>query len=161
MGTRGLKVYRHKGRYYAYYNRSDSYPDGLGLETLYEVPRNVSKEFEEWVRKTREYVFAQRDSQELDDPDDPSNYVSDEQPKVDPFANDIDWIYEIDLNLVFHVNSQPLFRLDNMPPDRIFVKSISFDRFGHCALHKNTPTQFRYDWRAITPSGVISCLQSL
>ena len=61
-------------------------------------------------------------------------------------------IYEIDLNLVFHVNSQPLFRLDNMPPDRIFVKSISFDRFGHCALHEHTPTQFRYDWRAPPPS---------
>lgn len=42
--TRGLKVYLHKGRYYVYYNRSDSYPDGLGLETLYEIPRNVSKE---------------------------------------------------------------------------------------------------------------------
>src|SRR5712672_989795 len=109
MGTRGNKVYRHMGRYYVYYNSGDSYPHGLGLQILNEIPRNVSKEvFEEWVRKTREYVYSQRDSQELNDPDDPSSCVSDNQPKNDIF---IEWIYEIDLdNLVFHVDSQPLFR---------------------------------------------------
>ena len=97
MGTRGYKVYRHKGRYYVYYNHYDSYPSGLGLDILREIPRNVPKEeFEEWVRK--------RDSQELNDPDDTINRVSDNQPDNDLF---IEWIYEIDLdNLVFHVDSQ-------------------------------------------------------
>jgi hypothetical protein len=72
------------------------------------------------------------------------------QPETD-FV--IKWIYEIDLdNLIFHVDSQPLFRLDNMPPDDIFVESISFDHFGHRALYEHTPTQFRYDWRAPSPS---------
>jgi len=98
MGTRGLKVYRHKGRYYVYYNHWDSYPDGLGLETIDEIPRSVSKkDFKKWVRKTRKHVFAKRDSQELNDPNNPSNYVSDKQPKIDPLTNDIEWIYEIDL----------------------------------------------------------------
>ena len=46
---------------------------------------------------------------------------------------------------------QPLFRLDNMPPDSIFVESISFDHFGHRAFHEHTPAQFRYDWRAPPP----------
>ena len=151
MGTRGYKVYRHKGRYYIYYNHFDSYPSGLGLDLLRKIPRNVPKdEFEEWVRKTREYVYAQRDSQELNDPDDTSNCVSDNQPDNDLF---IEWVYEIDLdNLVFHVDSQPLFRLDNMPPDIIFVESISFDHFGHRAFHEHTPAQYRYDWRAPPPS---------
>jgi hypothetical protein len=145
MGTRGYKVYRHKGRYYVYYNHYDSYPSVFGLEVLHEIPRNVSKEeFEEWVRKTREYVYAQRDS--LNDPDDSTNYVSDKQPENDIL---IEWIYEIDLdNLVFHVDSQPLFRLDNMPPDYVFMTGISFDHFGHRALYEHTPAQFRYDWRA-------------
>jgi hypothetical protein len=76
MGIHGYKVYRHKGRYYVYFNQYGSEPDGFGLEVLHEIPRNVSKEeFEEWVRKTREYVYAQRDSQVLNDPDDPTNYV--------------------------------------------------------------------------------------
>ena len=151
MGTRGFKVYRHKGRYYVYYNHRDSYPHGLGLEVLDEIPRDVSKEvFEKWVRDTREDVYAERDSPELNDPDDSSNFVSDKQPDNDFL---IHWIYEIDLdNLVFHVDSQPLFRLDNMPPDNIFLKSISFDQFGHRALHEDTPAQYRYDWRAPPPS---------
>jgi hypothetical protein len=108
--------------------------------------------FEEWVREAREYVYAQRDSRELNDPDDPTNlnYVSDKQPENDIF---IEWIYEIDLdNLVFHVDSQPLFRLDNMPPDDVFMRGISFDNFGHRALHEHTPAQFHYDWRAPPPS---------
>jgi hypothetical protein len=151
MGTNGNRVYRHKGRYYVYFNHWDSYPHGLGLEVLHKIPRNVSREeFEEWVRNTREYVYAQRDSQVLNNPDDPTSYVSDEHPYND-FS--IEWIYEIDLdNLVFHVDNQPLFRLDNMPPDDIFMKSISFDHFGHRALHEHTPAQYRYDWRAPPPS---------
>src|SRR6267154_5229736 len=151
MGSRGNKVYRHKGRYYVYYNHSDSYPSVFGLEVLHEIPRNVSKEeFEEWLRKTREYVYAQRDSQVLNDPDDSTSYVSDKQPENDDL---IEWIYEIDLdNLVFHVDSQPLFRLDNMPPDDVFRKAISFDHFGHRAFFECTAIQFRYDWRAPPPT---------
>jgi len=150
MGTRGYKVYRHKGRYYVYYNHWDSYPSAFGLQVLHEIPRNVSKdEFEEWLTKTREYVHAQRDSMVLNDLVS-SKYMSDEQPENDTF---IEWIYEIDLdNLVFHIDSQPLFRLDNMPPDSIFMKCISFDHFGHRAFSEHTPTQFRYDWRAPPPS---------
>jgi hypothetical protein len=72
----------------------------------------VSKEeFEEWVRKTREYVDAQCDSQVLNNPNNRKNYVSDEQPKNTIF---IEWIYETDLdNPIFHVDAQPLFCLDN------------------------------------------------
>jgi hypothetical protein len=81
MVTRGFKVYRHKGRYYVYYNHYDSYPEGLGLELLHEIPRNVSKEeFEGWLRKTREHVYAQRNSQLLNDPINSYNHVSNEQP---------------------------------------------------------------------------------
>ena len=149
MGTRsrGYKVHRHKGRYYVHYNHSNSDPDGLGSGILYEIRHDVLKEvFEEWVRKTFEYVYE--DSERWGDE---KNYVSDKRPEIGPM-NDIELIYEIDLdNLVFHVNSQPLFRLDNMPPD---VEYILFDHFGHTALYEHTPTQFRYDdhWRARAPS---------
>ena len=149
-GTRGCKVYRHKGRYYVYCNHSDSYPSGLGLQVLHEIPRDVSKEeFEEWVRTSLEYVYAQRDSRMLNDPNDSTNYVSDKQPENDLF---IEWVYEIDLdNLVFHVDSQPILCLDNMPPENIFLESISFDHFGHRALSEYAPIQSRYDWRALPP----------
>jgi hypothetical protein len=44
-----------------------------------------------------------------------------------------------------------MFRLDNMPPSKKFLKSISYDHFGHTTLRENTPVQFRYDWRAPPP----------
>ena len=87
----------------------------------------------------QEYLCAQRGLQMLND-----------QPETHHCT---DWIYEIDLdNLVFHVNSQPFFRLDNMPPDDIFVKSISYDHFCYRALREDTPTEFRCYWDVPPPS---------
>ena len=78
-----------------------------------------------------------------------SDRETDERPLNCVF---IEWIYEIDFdNLVFHVNSEPMFRLDNMPPSNIFLKSISYDHFGHTALREDTPVQFRCDWGAPPP----------
>ena len=60
MGTRGYKVYCYKGRYFVYYNHFDSYPNGLGVEILREIPRNASKEwFEQWVRVIQENLDKQ------------------------------------------------------------------------------------------------------
>jgi hypothetical protein len=85
----------------------------------------------------------------LNDPDNSKAFVSKKAPEIGGF---IEWTYTIDLDyLVFHVDNQPLFRLDNMPPDDIFVKCISFDHFGHRALYEHTPAQFRYNWRAPPP----------
>ena len=149
MGTRGYRVYRYKGRYFVYYNHFDSYPDCLGVEILREIPRNASKErFEQWVRAEQKDLDARyeriKNSRSRD-------YATDKQPLNDVF---IEWVYEIDFdNLIFHVNGQPMFRLDNMPPSKVFLKAISYDHFGHVALREDTPVQFRYDcrWRAPPP----------
>ena len=74
--------------------------------------------------------------------------------RMDPWGScnwDIMWVYEIDLdNEVFHgmqpylihhipiltiysVNSQPLFRLDNMPGAEVFIDSIGYDSLIHMA----------------------------
>src|SRR5216684_4148426 len=148
MDTRGCTAYRHKGRYFLYYTQLDSYPDDLWLDVLHGIPRDASKEeFEEWVKQTREMLDARYE--ELKSLDDSTEHMSDKPPENDL---SMEWIYEIDLdNLVFHVDSQPLFRLDNMPPDDVFIRAISYDHFGHRALYEHTPAQFRYDWHAPPP----------
>jgi hypothetical protein len=153
MGTRGYKVYRYKARYFFRLNRFDSEPAVFGREVvLRKIPRaGVSKEkFEEWVRSTREYVDAK--FEKLDSDFYKDEYVTDQMPDYPSFM----WIYEIDLdNLVFLVNHVPIFRLDNMPPEEVFVKCISYDhfggKFGHRASHELTPVQFRYNWHAPPP----------
>ena len=154
MGTRGYKVYRYKHRYLVRLNRFDSEPADFGRDVvLREIPRRgVSKEkFEEWVRSTREYLDAKFEKLAMEPtPDTEYNeYVTDQIPYCPHYP----WVYEIDLdNLVFLVNHIPMFRLDNMPPGKVFVKSISYDHFGHIDLHEHTPVQYRYNWHAPPPS---------
>lgn len=43
MGTRGLRIIRHRGRYYVYYNHFDSYPEGLGQVIVDAIPLDPQK----------------------------------------------------------------------------------------------------------------------
>jgi hypothetical protein len=96
--TRGQKVYRWKGRYFVYYNHSDSYPSHFGLQVINEIPRGAVQ------RVAKEYLDEELKDFELGAK--ASWCVIDQQP-----ANDmlIEWVYEIDLdNFVFHRCSTPL-----------------------------------------------------
>ena len=148
MGTPGYLVYRSRGRYIVCLNRYDSYPHSFGLVVLYKIPRaGVSKEkFEKWVKSTREYFDAK--SEQLNSDINEDEYVTDRAPGL---TLDV-LIFEINLDdLVFLINYIPIFRLDNMPPSEVFVKSISYDHFGHIAPHEHTPVQFRYNLPAPPP----------
>jgi hypothetical protein len=149
MGTDGYKAYRHKGLYFVYYNQWDSYLTHFGLKVLHEIPRASSKEeFEEWARSIREYLDAQYEElKDLPIHSGPA-YVADKQP----IRGMVEWTYEIDLDhLVFLVDCQPMFRLDNMPPDDVFLNGISFDHFGHGSFHEHMPVEYRYNWHAPPP----------
>jgi hypothetical protein len=117
MGTRGYKVYRSKGRYFVYYQHCDSYPSCYGVDVLRQIPRNVSKErFEKWARAMQEDLDPRYEKMKDADSTD---YATNRQPVNTVF---IEWIYEIDFdNLIFHVNARPMFRLDNMPPSKVFL----------------------------------------
>ena len=43
MGTRGLYFIRCRGRYFVYYNQFDSYPEGLGVAIVDEIPQDPKK----------------------------------------------------------------------------------------------------------------------
>ncbi|KAL2837900.1 hypothetical protein BJY01DRAFT_258208 [Aspergillus pseudoustus] len=53
MGTRGLFFIRWKGRYYAYYNHYDSYPEGLGEAIVEKIPA-TPEEYQEWLENMRQ-----------------------------------------------------------------------------------------------------------
>ena len=146
--TSGFKVYRSKKRYVIRNIYSGAYLDSLGLEVLHEIPRGVSKEeFKKWVRSTREILDAKFKT--LDSDSRKEEYTT-EEPLMDYEYGE--WIYEINLDyLTFFFNHIPMFRLDNMPPDDVFLRSISFNHFGHHALHEHTPVQYRHKWRAPPP----------
>jgi hypothetical protein len=151
METRGLKVYRHNGRYLVLYNHWDSYPEGLGLEVLGEIPHAgaTPEEFQEWLTATRKVVEDLMREIEGSGDDD-GQWVIDEQPADGEF--DAEWMYELDLdNLVFHIDSFPVFRLDHPPPADLFVELIGFDHYGHRASTENTPEEYRYNWSAPPP----------
>ena len=61
MGTRGLKIVRHRGRYYVYWNQFDSYPEGLGKDLVSEIPKSRDA-FETWLANQR----AKYDSENAD-----------------------------------------------------------------------------------------------
>ena len=153
-GFFGLLVYRYKGRFLSdFSDRSREYhagPSGYGLQVLNKIPRDDKELFEEWVRSEKERLDRYYEYLGSKSDTDPDGYeLGDEQPKDDLCTP---WVYEIDLDhLVFHINCLPLFRLDNMPPDNIFLESISYDHFGHMALDKSTPVQYRYNWHMPAP----------
>jgi MULE transposase domain len=43
MSTRGLRIIRFRGRYFIYYNHSDSYPTGLGIDIVSNIPTAYSQ----------------------------------------------------------------------------------------------------------------------
>ncbi|KAL0956643.1 hypothetical protein HGRIS_002776 [Hohenbuehelia grisea] len=148
MGTRGYKVYRYKGRYIVHYNHFDSYPSGLGLNLLDQIPRDLEA-YERWVEGLRKEIEAY---EEPEDNDYGPEYakVHHDQPMNNLF---IEWVYEIDLDHeVFHVDSQPIFNLRNMPDEELFLHGISFDKYGHRAYDESLPKEYRSDWKATPPT---------
>jgi hypothetical protein len=116
MGTRGLKVYQHNGLYLVRYYDWDSYPEGLGLEVLREIPRAgaTDEEFQEWLTATRKVVEDRmRELEGVGEDDMQWQWVTDELPRPGGSLF-TDWVYVLDLDsLVFHIDSFPVFRLDH------------------------------------------------
>ncbi|TFK39141.1 hypothetical protein BDQ12DRAFT_734981 [Crucibulum laeve] len=161
MGTRGYIVYRRRGWYIRKYNHFDSYPSGLGVEMLSSVPKDT-KRYKVWFTEEAARLDALiKKVPNVDDTHDADKIytvLDNEGDEIDlmrsPPCNDlfIEWIYEIDLdNEVFHVDSEPLFRLDHLPPEEIFLESIGFDSYRHRAYVASTPEEYRYNWTASPP----------
>ncbi|KAJ7033442.1 hypothetical protein C8F04DRAFT_1104747 [Mycena alexandri] len=151
MGTRGYRVYRHKGYYHVHYNHYDSYPSGLGVKVASEVPLGDEEVYQKWLKKLREALdhhFEQ--NRELIGTESGAYYISTEAPSNDLW---IEWMYEIDLDHeVFLVDSRPLFALNNMPAtEDSFIEYIGFDSYGNRSYKSSTPIKHIYNWKSTPP----------
>ncbi|KAL0064819.1 hypothetical protein AAF712_008216 [Marasmius tenuissimus] len=140
MGTRGLIVYRYKRVPRIIYNHWDSYPEGLGLQLLREIPKPSDGEgwqsrFNEWLAENRRMVeesIAKMSPEALEE-------SKDQEPSSCVFG--VEWIYEMDLdNLCFLVNGFPDFALDNLPPASIWSQyETDINASDHEYVHKTIP----------------------
>jgi hypothetical protein len=151
VDTQGLKVYRHKDRFLVFRHKR-AYLEGLGLTVLGEIPQAdaTPREFKQWLTTTRKMV--EEWMEKLEETEDSnwewSEWTTDEQPGNDLFK----WVYELDLdNLVFHIDTMPVFRLDHVPPPALFLQAVGYNHYGHRAVTKNTPKEYWYDSSAPPP----------
>ncbi|KAF8150510.1 hypothetical protein K438DRAFT_1865528 [Mycena galopus ATCC 62051] len=150
MGTRGYRVYRHKGYYHVHYNHWDSYPSNLGVKVAAEIPRG-EEEYKKWLKNLREELDHHfENSKDGVDSNGDDYRITTERPTNDIM---IEWVYEIDLDHeVFLVDSNPLFALSNMPGSNYsFVRWIGFDAYSHRACDPSTPEKHRYNWTSLAP----------
>ena len=55
MGTRGLRAYRHRKKYYIFYNHFDGYPSHLGQAVASEIPQDPEK-YDSWVEEVKKWL---------------------------------------------------------------------------------------------------------
>ncbi|KAI9799426.1 MAG: hypothetical protein M1825_004526 [Sarcosagium campestre] len=152
MGTRGYKVFRFRGRYYAFYNHFDSYPDGLGAAIVREIPSNPDA-YQEWLAERRAEAQEWHDALEryLCHDDDYTlvtlgramgfgkpgrgnvwDVETDRLPDYTPATHDvwIEWVYTIDLdNEIFSIDNGAHLRLDRIPRSS-WIDAIDFGYHG-------------------------------
>ncbi|PSS32086.1 hypothetical protein PHLCEN_2v2127 [Hermanssonia centrifuga] len=67
----------------------------------------------------------------------------------------IEWVYEFDLDrLIFHIDSIPMYHLDHMPPQDIFLEGIDFDSYGYRRCLQTIPGEYIFTANSIPPPPV-------
>ncbi|KAL9103373.1 MAG: hypothetical protein Q9163_001585 [Psora crenata] len=63
MGTRGLRIVRHRGRFYVKYYQFDSYPEGWPKDLVKQIPKDP-KGFDKWLAEQRAQYDAYHEALE-------------------------------------------------------------------------------------------------
>ncbi|KII94904.1 hypothetical protein PLICRDRAFT_82745, partial [Plicaturopsis crispa FD-325 SS-3] len=118
-----------------------------GVEVLDKVPKDRDA-FEKWIKETRKKLdLARHDSDSTTDEDRDARCVITREQPWPCYDTFITYTYELDLDrLVFLVNAQPVFRLDNLPSRNDFIRYIAYDHYGNRAFRDDTPLKYRYNW---------------
>ncbi|KAI9038050.1 uncharacterized protein KD926_011288 [Aspergillus affinis] len=167
MGTRGLFFVRCRGRYFAYYNHFDSYPDGLGSAIIQQIPENRD-EYREWLQAMRvrySKLATHYEGQCLPvsvkaDQSDPTGSLPERYIKSFLSVDDrlehsplqivmpdaeiwfIEWTYTLDLDReVFTVDNVLHFKLTKIPRYDRWIYYIDKDGYERRAFKPFTPEE--------------------
>lgn len=181
MGTRGYRVTRFRGRYYCFYNNSNSFPEVLGKFIVSEIPTdpeayqrwlaNKHNEALDWHMTLERFLCRKRvgyegddDAEEITDEveedayDHPWGMDTCTLPDFRPMVNDlfIEWVYTIDLDKdVFTVDNGAHFRLNRIPalPTSTWINGLTHGRRGdRLLLPSSVPEEAIADLKVELPS---------
>ncbi|KAL8679524.1 MAG: hypothetical protein Q9186_004206 [Xanthomendoza sp. 1 TL-2023] len=161
MGTRGLKVWRFRKRYFAFYNSHDSNPDIFGRSLVNSIPTDP-EQYKQWLEEKRRMVdkwdeqyercitvshhINEDDDSEfllLDDGPDWKNPAAREGQKLPSFIaplNDlfIEWVYTFNLEQeVFSINNEVHYFFCTIPRDDQWF-TMDFDADGNRVILPST-----------------------
>ena len=137
-----MQVYRYKG----YFIRHSLPRHLLYLSSEAQIAENITRDIPESLDKFTTWLSNIRHDCEVKLQD--GSAITKERPR----ENDKCSVFELDLDrLLFSINRFPLFRLDCLPPKKIFCQCIGFDSYGHRGFTNSTPQECRYNWKSIPP----------
>ncbi|KAG8707692.1 hypothetical protein FRC08_000341 [Ceratobasidium sp. 394] len=125
MGTVGYTAVRYKNKYYRQRRNADGYPEGLGREFAWQIPRSAAK-MEAWIAYMKEEQLR-RHKELADGPEDDGDLCSPEVVEDTAWITGqrdcVHWSYIIDLDYrAFSVRGKVHFKLDNMPRHPSFYR---------------------------------------
>ncbi|KAJ8130644.1 hypothetical protein O1611_g2990 [Lasiodiplodia mahajangana] len=185
MGTRGLEIFRFRGRYYIYWHQFDSDYEELGARIVASIPADP-EEYKKWLLQMRakfaakesaleEHVYEIRDGSK---PDysyfDSLMALPSELPRLDAWS-DVENVYIINLDCeVLTMNFGIHWKLGNIPrTNNLWLRAIcdSIYKYKHTvsldmcpdehlaspALELREPDPYLdYEWQIVTPKLDIS-----
>ncbi|KAI1120303.1 hypothetical protein F5Y10DRAFT_290016 [Nemania abortiva] len=135
MGTRGLEIYRYRGRYYLYRHQFDGYYEGLGADIIDRIPADP-EDYQKWLEYMRakyadkqsaleEYVYEIRDGSKPD-----YNCFNDlealpsELPRLDCYNAEYFYIINLDCE-VLTMNFGIHWKLGHIPrKNELWIRAI-------------------------------------
>ena len=189
MGTRGYRVTRYRGRYYRFYNPSNSFPGLLGKRIVSQIPTDPEA-YQQWLAEQRKealgwhlaverYLCRKRADYEGDGNVDKDASESDNRksrteeehfwdvtetlPDFTPALNDlfIEWVYTIDLdNEVFTINNSAHLHLDRIHCES-WINALAESSQDIVFIPKTVPEEAIADLVVRLPSPTLDMLKNL
>ncbi|KAL4260231.1 hypothetical protein AB1N83_010268 [Pleurotus pulmonarius] len=143
MSSQGYEILRHRGVFYTRYLHPHMHVVVHGLEILRSIPCNPVH-YARWLTEGRRRMDALADEVKIRDGT-PMHPSFSEISSMRPFDDSVEHVYEIDYDTeTFCYGGFPMFRLDCMPTESVYVSSLHFDSFNHSIPSESVPAEHLY-----------------